>query len=415
MNILVVGGDGYLGWPQAMYLAKRGHRVAIVDNLARRAWDLGCGTSSLVPILMLPERVALWKDLTGSVIETYVGDVMDYEFLAELLPQFAPDAIVHFGEQRSAPYSMIDREHAVRTQTNNVIGTLNLLYATKEFCPEAHLVKLGTMGEYGTPNIDIEEGFIEITHNGRKDVLPFPKQPGSFYHLSKVHDSHNIMFACKTWGIRSTDLNQGVVYGLRTEETVLDDGLATRFDYDAIWGTVLNRYCVEAAIGRPLTVYGAGGQTRGFLDIRDTLRCIELAILNPPRRGEYRVFNQFTEQFSILDLANLVQHIGAHKGLDVTVDHLPDPRVESEHHYYLARHTKLLDLGLVPHNLSDVLLDSIMDVVIRYRDRVIEGTLLPQVEWRSTRNPSSYSKTSPSADEPVEKELQAAQNGRGRV
>ncbi len=413
MNILVIGGDGYLGWPQSMYLSRQGHRVGILDNLARRAWDSEGRTGSLIPIQALPERAALWKSLTGRVIETYVGDIQDYAFLAEIVRRFSPDSIVHFGEQRSAPYSMIDREHAVFTQTNNVIGTLNLLYATKEFCPQAHLVKLGTMGEYGTPNIDIEEGFIEITHNGRKDVLPYPKQPGSFYHLSKVHDSHNIMFACKTWGIRSTDLNQGIVYGVKTEETVLHDGLATRFDYDAVWGTVLNRYCVEAAIGKPLTVYGAGGQTRGFLDIRDTLRCIELAILKPPRPGEYRVFNQFTEQFSILDLANLVQRIGGHKGLDVTVDHLPDPRVESEQHYYLARHTKLLDMGLVPHNLSDVLLESLMDVVIRYRDRVIEETLLPQVNWRSTRNPSSYSTSGLPSGEPVEKELQAAHNGRG--
>ena len=307
---------------------------------------------------------------------------------------------------------MIDREHAVFTQTNNVIGTLNLLYAIKDFCPEAHLVKLGTMGEYGTPNIDIEEGFIEITHNGRKDVLPYPKQPGSFYHLSKVHDSHNIMFACKIWGIRSTDLNQGVVYGVKTDETVLDDGLATRFDYDGVWGTVLNRYCVEAALGKPLTVYGKGGQTRGFLDIRDTLRCIELAIIKPPRPGEYRVFNQITEQFSVLDLANLVQQIGGRKGLDVAIDHLPDPRVEAEVHYYNAKHTKLLDLGLVPHNLCDVLLDSIMDVVIRYRDRVREDTLLPQVNWRSTRNPSSYHTAGSPSTESAEAEMQPLKNGR---
>jgi UDP-sulfoquinovose synthase len=260
----------------------------------------------------------------------------------------------------------------------------------KDLCPDAHLVKLGTMGEYGTPNIDIEEGFIEINHNGRKDLLPFPKQPGSFYHLSKVHDSHNIMFACRIWGIRSTDLNQGVVYGLKTDETALDDGLTTRFDYDGVWGTVLNRYCVQAALGRPLTVYGKGGQTRGFLDIRDTLRCIEIAIQSPPAPGEYRVFNQFTEQFSVLDLANLVQQIGNRKGLNVTINHMSDPRVEMEQHYYNAKHTKLLDLGLVPHNLSDVLLDSLMDVVVRYRDGVREDTLMPQVNWRNTHNPSSY-------------------------
>jgi UDP-sulfoquinovose synthase len=390
VNILIVGGDGYLGWPQAMYLSKQGHRVGVLDNLARRAWDVDCGTDSLTPILRLPERAALWKNLTGRTIEIYIGDIREYDFLAAILPRFLPDAIVHFGEQRSAPYSMIDCEHAVFTQSNNVVGTLNLLYAMQEFCPEAHLVKLGTMGEYGTPNIDIEEGFIEITHNGRKDVLPFPKQPGSFYHLSKVHDSHNIMFACRVWGLRSTDLNQGVVYGVKTDETVLDDGLATRFDYDGIWGTVLNRFCVQAAIGRPLTVYGRGGQTRGFLDIRDTLRCIELAILSPPQPGEYRVFNQFTEQFSVLDLAHLVEQTGRGKDLDVTIEHLPTPRVESEQHYYNARHTKLLDLGLVPHKLSEVLLDSIMDVVIRWRTRVREGTLLPQVSWRSARNPASY-------------------------
>ena len=329
--------------------------------------------------------------------------------------QFSPDAIVHFGEQRSAPYSMIDCEHAVLTQTNNVVGTLNLLFAMKQFCPEAHLVKLGTMGEYGTPNIDIEEGFIEITHNGRKDVLPYPKQPGSFYHLSKVHDSHNIMFTCKTWGIRSTDLNQGIVYGVKTDETILGDGLATRFDYDGIWGTVLNRFCVMAAIRRPLTVYGRGGQTRGFLDIRDTLRCIELAILKPPRPGEYRVFNQFTEQFSVLDLANLVQRVGSCKGLHVAINHLPNPRVESEDHYYNAKHTKLLDLGLVPHNLSDVLLDSLMDEVVRYRDRVREDTLLPKVNWRGTRNPSSDRTAGLPSGESAVVEMPSPQNAQQRT
>jgi UDP-sulfoquinovose synthase len=327
------------------------------------------------------------------------------------MAQFRPDAVVHFGEQRSAPFSMIDREHAVRTQTNNVIGTLNLLYAMKDLCPGAHLVKLGTMGEYGTPNIDIEEGFIEITHNGRKDILPFPKQPGSFYHLSKVHDSHNIMFACKIWGIRSTDLNQGVVYGLKTDETMLDDGLATRFDYDGVWGTVLNRYCVQAALGRPLTVYGKGGQTRGFLDIRDTLRCIEIAIQSPPAPGEYRVFNQFTEQFSVLDLANLVQQIGNRKGLNVTINHMADPRVELEQHYYNAKHTKLLDLGLVPHKLSDVLLDSLMDVVVRYRDGVKEETLMPQVNWRSTHNLSSYQTVESPSTESAKAEMQPLKVG----
>jgi UDP-sulfoquinovose synthase len=269
---------------------------------------------------------------------------------------------------------------------NNVVGTLNLLFALREFQPDCHLVKLGTMGEYGTPNIDIEEGYITIEHNGRKDVLPYPKQPGSFYHLSKVHDSHNMMFACKIWGTRATDLNQGVVYGTVTDEVAMDEALINRFDYDEVFGTVLNRFCAQAAIGHPLTVYGKGGQTRGFLDIRDTVRCVELACLNPAGRGEFRVFNQFTEQFSVLDLANLVQKCGKQAGLKVEIDHLPDPRVESEQHYFNAKHSKLIDLGLEPHFLSDSLLDSLIEIAVRYRDRIDTGLFLPRVNWRQPKN-----------------------------
>ena len=289
---------------------------------------------------------------------------------------------MHFAEQRSAPYSMIDRKHAVFTQVNNVVGTLNLLFAMREFQPDCHLVKLGTMGEYGTPNIDIEEGYINIEHNGRKDVLPYPKQPGSFYHLSKVHDSHNMMFACRIWGLRATDLNQGVVYGTMTDEIALDEGLINRFDYDDVFGTVLNRFCVQAAIGHPLTVYGKGGQTRGFLDIRDTVRCIEIACLNPAARGECRVFNQFTEQFSVLQLAEMVKTAGKELGLNVEIDHLPDPRVEAEEHYYNAKHSKLIDLGLKPHYLSDSLLDSLVNIAIRYKDRIDMSLIPPRVNWR---------------------------------
>jgi UDP-sulfoquinovose synthase len=281
---------------------------------------------------------------------------------------------------------MIDRNHAVGTQVNNVVGTLNLLFALREFQPDCHLVKLGTMGEYGTPNIDIEEGYITIEHNGRKDVLPYPKQPGSFYHLSKVHDSHNMMFACKIWGTRATDLNQGVVYGTMTDEVALDEALINRFDYDEVFGTVLNRFCTQAALGHPLTVYGKGGQTRGFLDIRDTVRCVELACLNPAAKGEFRVFNQFTEQFSVLDLAHLVQNAGKQMGLKVEIDYLSDPRVEAEQHYYNAKHSKLIDLGLAPHFLSDSLLDSLIDIAVRYRDRIDTALFLPRVNWRQPKN-----------------------------
>jgi UDP-sulfoquinovose synthase len=277
---------------------------------------------------------------------------------------------------------MKDREHAVFTQTNNVVNTLNVLFAIEAFAPDAHLVKLGTMGEYGTPNIDIEEGFITIEHNGRSDTLPFPKLPGSFYHLSKVHDSHNIHFACRVRGLRATDLNQGVVYGIETDETALDERLATRFDYDDVFGTALNRFCVQAVIGHPLTVYGAGGQTRGYLNIVDTLRCVELAVTNPAEPGEFRVFNQFTEQFSVRQLAELVQHAGTEIGLKVVVDPIENPRVEAEEHYYHATHTKLMDLGLEPHLLSETLIESMFSSIERHKDRVILDHILPRDRWR---------------------------------
>jgi UDP-sulfoquinovose synthase len=386
MKIAVLGGDGYCGWPTALYLSKQGYEVAIIDNFSRRLWDHELGAMTLTPIRPLPERLRAWRRITGRTIEPFVGDINDYEFLGSVLQAFQPDAVVHFAEQRSAPYSMIDRQHAVFTQVNNVVGTLNVLFAIKEFRPSCHLVKLGTMGEYGTPNIDIEEGFIKIQHNGREDVLPFPKQPGSFYHLSKVHDSHNIAFCCKIWGLCATDLNQGVVYGTVTDEVALDEALVNRFDYDEVFGTALNRFCAQAAIGHPLTVYGKGGQTRGFLDIRDTVRCIELACVNPPSRGEFRVFNQFTEQFSVLQLAKLVEVAGKKLGLRVAINHLPDPRVEAEEHYYNAKHTKLTDLGLKPHLLSESLLDSLVNIALEYRDRIDSSLLLPRVDWRKSRN-----------------------------
>ena len=386
MKICVLGGDGYCGWATALYLSQRGHQVAIADNFARRQWDHELGVQTLTPIRPMPERLCAWKQISGETIEFLPGDITDYEFVSSLVQSFAPDAVVHFAEQRAAPYSMIDRKHAVFTQVNNVVGTLNLLFALREFQPDCHLVKLGTMGEYGTPNIDIEEGYITIEHNGRKDLLPFPKQPGSFYHLSKVHDSHNIMFACKIWGLRATDLNQGVVYGTMTAEAARDEALINRFDYDEIFGTVLNRFCAQAASGHPLTVYGKGGQTRGYLDIRDTVRCVELACLNPAGPGECRVFNQFTEQFTVLELARMVQAAGKKLNMRVEIDHLPDPRVEAEEHYYNARHSKLVELGLKPHLLSDSLLDSLLNIAIRYQDRIDRSLFMPKVNWRNARN-----------------------------
>lgn len=381
MKVLVIGGDGYCGWATALYLSNRGYEVGILDSMVRRHWDTELCVETLTPIAPIQKRLQRWKDLTGKHIPLFIGDITNYTFLDQTLRQFEPEAIVHFGEQRSAPFSMIDREHAVMTQVNNVVGTLNLLYAMKENFPDCHLVKLGTMGEYGTPNIDIEEGYITIEHNGRKDTLPYPKQPGSMYHLSKVHDSHNIHFACRIWGLRATDLNQGVVYGVLTEETGMDELLINRLDYDGIFGTALNRFCIQAAIGHPLTVYGKGGQTRGFLDIRDTVRCVELAIANPADPGEFRVFNQFTELFSVGDLAAMVQKAGTSLGLNVEVNHLENPRIEREEHYFNAKNTNLLNLGLQPHYLSDSLLDSLLNFAVKYKGRVDENEILPKVRW----------------------------------
>jgi UDP-sulfoquinovose synthase len=388
MRVLILGGDGYLGWPTALRFSARGHEVAVLDNFSRRRWHSEHGTASLTPILSLEERIGAWREISGEQIRSYVGAVEDGDFLDEVVAEVMPEAVVHYGEQPSAPYSMLSRERAVETQHTNVVGTLNLLFALRDRVPECHLVKLGTMGEYGQPEIDIEEGYIEIEHKGRRDTLPFPKLPGSLYHCSKVHDSTNIHFACRTWGLRATDLNQGVVYGIETEETTPDERLITRFDYDELFGTVLNRFCVQAVIGHPLTVYGSGGQTRGFLNIRDTLQCVELAVANPAEPGEFRVFNQFTEQFKVGELAELVRAAAEHLGYSVEVQHCDNPRVEKEEHYYNAVHTKLLDLGLEPTLLKEELIESMIGIIERCKGNLIEASIDPRTRWNPAKSPA---------------------------
>ncbi|MGH3472604.1 MAG: NAD-dependent epimerase/dehydratase family protein [Nocardioidaceae bacterium] len=381
MRTLVLGGDGYLGWPTALHLSARGHEVGVVDNFARRQYDAELGVDSLVPIASLERRVSRWAELAGRRLAQYVGDLCDAAFVHQVVREFDPDTIVHFGEQRSAPYSMIDQAHAVYTQSNNVVGNLNVLYAIAAHNPRIHLVKLGSMGEYGTPNIDIEEGWLTVTHRGRTDTVMYPKRPGSFYHLSKVHDSHNIEFACRIWGLRATDLNQGVVYGHRTDETALDDALETRFDYDHVFGTVLNRFVIQAVLGHPLTVYGGGGQTRGMINLVDTVECVRLAAENPAEPGEFRVFNQFTEQMSVQEIAGIVTR--AYPGR-CSIERIDNPRVEQDNHYYRAAHTRLLDLGLAPHLLDESLIASMFPLVERHRDRVNPDAIRPTVQWRST-------------------------------
>jgi UDP-sulfoquinovose synthase len=366
-----------------MYLSVRNHEVGVVDNFAKRVWELELDIEPLIPIRTLPERLRAWHQVTGRRISSFVGDLADYEFVRTVVREFQPQAIVHYGEQPSAPFSMMNQQRCVMTQVNNISATLNVLWAIRQEAPDAHLVKLGTMGEYGTPNIDIEEGFIEIEYKGRKDTVPYPKQPGSFYHLSKVHDSHNLFFTTKIWKLRTTDLNQGIVYGVATEESEFDPRLVTSFHYDEVFGTTLNRFCAQAVLGVPLTVYGRGTQKRGFLNIRDTLRCVELSILTPAEPGHYRVFNQFTQMFSIQQLAETVGHSAQRKGFSVSIDHIPNPRVESEEHYYNPRHQKLLDLGLKPQLLSDTLVTSIFDTLARYVDRIRCALIMPKIGWNS--------------------------------
>ncbi len=382
MKILVLGGDGYCGWASALHLSASGHEVGIVDNFYRRLWDHELSAPTLTPIKTLPERIRTWKKVSGKDIDCFIGDICNWNFISGIISSYKPDAIVHFAEQRSAPYSMIDREHAVFTQVNNVVGTLNIIYAIRDFVPECHLIKLGTMGEYGTPNIDIEEGFIDITHNGRKDRLPFPMQPGSMYHLSKLHDTNNIQLACRIWGLKATDLHQGVVYGTITPEIEKDEALINRLDYDGVFGTVLNRFCVQAAIGMPLSVYGKGGQTRSMLDIRDTVNCIRIAIENPAGQGEYRVFNQFTEAFNINQIAEKVMLAGQKMGIEVSIEHHPNPRVEKEEHYYNPKNTNLINLGLKPTLLSDSLLDSLLNIAIKYKANIDKSVIDPKVKWK---------------------------------
>ncbi|HJM51243.1 MAG TPA: NAD-dependent epimerase/dehydratase family protein [Alphaproteobacteria bacterium] len=381
MRVLILGADGYLGWPTAMHFSQRGDEVMVVDNFVKRRIELEDGIEPLVAIPTLHRRVALWREVTGRDMALRVGDLTNHRFIYETLAKFQPDAIVHYAEQPSAPYSMQGREQAVFSQHNNVIGSLNLLFAVRKYSPDAHLVKLGTMGEYGTPNIDIEEGYITIEHKGRSDTLPFPKLPGSFYHLSKVHDSNNLIFACRLWGLRATDLNQGVVYGIDTPETLLHEELNTSFHYDHVFGTVLNRFCVQAVCGVPLTVYGKGGQTRGFLNIRDTIQCVDLAVGNPAAKGECRIFNQFTETLSINELAQTVQRAGREVGHNVEINHVENPRLEAEEHYYNPQHSKLVELGLQPSLLSEVLVKEMLGSIKNNREGVDPDVIQPSFGW----------------------------------
>jgi UDP-sulfoquinovose synthase len=382
MKVMIMGMDGYLGWPLAMHLSSRGHSISGVDNFSRRRNVEELKSHSATPIKSMVERLMTYQKVSGEKLTFHEGDLTKTDFTDKMIRKENPDCIVHLGEIPSAPFSMIDVEHCNHTQTNNIVGTNNILFAMKKHAPKCHLLKLGTMGEYGTPNIDIPEGFFEIEYRGRKDSLPFPRQPGSWYHLSKVHDSHNIMFACKIWGLRSTDIMQGVVHGVVTDDMVSDD-LLTRFDFDEAWGTALNRFCAQAVIGHELTPYGKGGQTRGYIALRDSVQCMTLALENPPKDGEYRVLNQFDETYSVNDLAKHVVKVSGEFGIDAKIWSIENPRIEKEEHYYHPDRDKLPALGFKPINDLDTELRLTIPKLIKYKDRIEEkkAAIMPKIKW----------------------------------
>jgi len=381
MRILILGGDGYLGWPTAMHLSAHDHEVAVADNYLRRQLMREEDVDPLCDVPNLHERVRCWKDATGKEMALYVGDLNQWDFISRIFREFQPEAIVHYAEQPSAPYSMLRREAATLTINNNLGVTANVIFAVREFCPDAHIVKLGTMGEYGTPKIDIEEGWIEIEHKGRKDKFLYPRQAGSLYHTTKVMDTDLLWYYVRMWGLRVTDLMQGPVYGIFTDESEQGNNLRTFFSYDELFGTVLNRFIVQAVAGYPLTVYGKGGQTRGYLNIKDTLNCVRLSLENPAAKGELRIFNQFTETFSVNDLAGKVQNIGKQIGIPVQVDHIENPRKELEEHYYNPKHTGLLEMGLQPNFLTDDVLAKMMEHVARHKENISKHKIFRGTKW----------------------------------
>jgi UDP-sulfoquinovose synthase len=381
MRILVLGADGYLGWPTAMNLSAKGHQVAIVDNYLHRRITREEDVESLWEVPNLPARIRLWKEISGIQLEAYIGDLTEWEFVAHIFNQFCPETVIHYAEQPSAPYSMLNRKAAILTLHNNLGVTTNIIFAVREFCPKAHIIKLGTMGEYGTPNIDIEEGWINIKHNNRLDKFLYPRQAGSLYHTTKIMDTDLLWYYVRIWDLHVTDLMQGPVYGIFTEEARQDERLLSFFNYDELFGTVINRFVVQAVAGYPLTVYGKGGQTRGYLNIIDTLSCVQLCVENPPKTGGLRIFNQFTETFSVNELAYKVEQVGNLLGLNVKVQHIENPRYEKEEHYYNPKHTGLISLGLNPHFLSDKILAEMMEYVIKYKQNIEQHKIFKGVKW----------------------------------
>lgn len=394
MHILVLGGDGYLGWPSAMHFSAMGHDVTVADNYFRRTACAELDTGMLYPVPTLQERARIWYELTGHEIRVSVVDLAiphkmrgffdgsaTTDFKATERDFGEPDVVIHYAEQPSAPYSVMDFEHADTTIVNNLRVTNNLMWAVRDFAPDTHIVKLGTMGEYGTPNIDIEEGWLDVTHNGREQRFLFPRQAGSIYHTSKIMDTDLLWWGVRMWGLRVTDLMQGPVYGLDTDGTAIDSRLRTIYNYDEVFGTVINRFVTQAVIGYPLTVYGKGGQTRGYLNIRDTLQCVEKSIETPAEKGELRIFNQIVETFTVNQLAEMVMAAGNGRGHKVEINCIENPRKEEEEHYYNPTYQGLQGIGVKPHPLTAEVLDGLFQTVEQYKKNIRKEVIFRGVKW----------------------------------
>jgi len=381
MRIVVLGADGYLGWPTAMRLAAKGYEVCLVDNYLRRKLVVETDSRSLYETPLMSDKAAIYEGLSGAGMRVEVFDCTDIDPLMTLFRDFGPDAVIHYAEQPSAPYSMKGYKEADLTLRNNVFSTLNLIWACKAHAPDCHIIKLGTMGEYGTPNIDIEEGWLNVTHNRRNETFLYPRQAGSLYHTTKILDTDLLWFYVRTSNLRVTDLMQGPVYGLLTKESAIDNSLMPHFHYDDIFGTVLNRFLVQAVAGVPLTVFGKGNQTRGYLNIKDTIQCIELALAKPAQKGELRILNQFTETFTVHELADKVIEAGKCIGLKVSKKSIKNPRKELEEHYYNPKHSGLEDLGLQPNLLTEKTLVEMLEKISEFKALIDVEKILPRVRW----------------------------------
>ena len=381
MRVLVLGGDGYLGWPTSMHLAAAGHEVMAVDNYARRRWADDTSSQALIANPRLPERAALFGSVSDYSLSVREADLSDPEVMFDVVKSFQPEAIIHYAEQPSAPFSMMGFAEAQQTLNNNLNVTFNVIWAVKEIVPDCHIIKLGTMGEYGTPNIDIEEGWLDVEHKGRKQTFLYPRQAGSLYHTTKVLDTDLLWFYVRTHCLRVTDLMQGPVYGISTPEIDLHPDLGTSFHYDDIFGTLVNRFVVQAVAGVPLTVFGKGGQTRGYLNLNDTLQCVTLAVESPVDAGELRILNQFTETFSVNDVAAITKRVGDELGLDVQVESIENPRKEPEDHYYNPAHSGLIELGLQPTFLTDDVMRGMLELVLAHREAIDTSRIFPRVKW----------------------------------